>query len=65
MANCIQEDLPNCGGSGSKCCDNVGAKLKEIGPMVFGPRSALKECGLLDQVVIKVRLGYNIVSILH
>ena len=50
VTNCILEDLPKC--SGSKCCDNVGAKLKEIGQMVFGPRSSLKECGLLDQVGI-------------
>ena len=52
-ANCVLENLPACsGGSSSKCCDNVGKKLKEIGLMVFGPRSSLKECGLLDQVNI-------------
>jgi hypothetical protein len=57
-ANCILEDLPNCsGGSSSKCCDNVGAKLKDIGQMVFGPRSSLKECGLLDQVQISQELN--------
>jgi hypothetical protein len=52
-ANCVLENQPACsGGSNSKCCDNVGTKLKEIGLMVFGPRSSLKECGLLDQVSI-------------
>jgi hypothetical protein len=50
-ANCILENYPACSGdSSSKCCDNIGTKLKEIGLMVFGPRSSLKECGLLDQV---------------
>lgn len=48
--NCIVEDWPPCSGSSdSKCCDNVGTKLKDIGLIVFGPRSSVKECGLLDQ----------------
>jgi hypothetical protein len=51
-ANCILENYPACSGdsSSTKCCNNIGTKLKEIGLMVFGPRSSLKECGLLDQV---------------
>jgi hypothetical protein len=39
QVNCITENLEPCsGGSNSKCCDKVGAKLKEIGLVVFGPR---------------------------
>lgn len=43
QVNCIVEDLDPCsGGSSSKCCDKVGAKLKEIGLVAFGPRYIFK-----------------------
>ena len=56
----IQENYSACSvGSTSNCCDRVGAKLKEIGLMVFGPRSSVKECGLLDKVLY-FKLNYQL-----